>query len=1803
MTDHATASELIQRLRSRGAQLWEEQGKLNYRAPQGVVTPADLALLKAQKAQVLALLAAEQQQRTLGTDETSRYEPFPLSQVQAAYLVGRNQAFGYGGVACHVYLEVNYPPLEHDRVCAIWNELVARHDMLRAVFDRSGSQRILSDVPELNIPNRISDADGEERLLDDVKQQMGHRQYHPETWPLFSLNLSQLPERSVLHLSMDFLIADWASIWLLLGEFEARYQHPHQPLPALKIRFRDYLLAERGLEESAAARRDREWWQARIPHLPAAPQLPVLDVQDEHPARFTRRFLQLAPERWRALKQQSAQRSITPTAAVLTAYASVLQRWSASDRFCLNLTVLNRQPLHEQVNRLVGDFTSVSLLEIDQRHPTGWAERASAISQQLYDDLDHRLCSGVEVMRELARVKGRDYALMPYVFTSAIGLVPVETEKAAMGKLDGRGITQTPQVFIDCQAMDSAAGLQVNWDVRDGVFPPGMIDDLFACFEGLLTEMAEAPELWQQPAQIALPQWQSEQLDRINHTDAPLPEGGLHLPFFAQVQKTPDALAVADTQQQLTYRQLADVALKIAGHLQHCGVKPGERVAITLDKGVMQAQAVLGAMAAGAVWIPLDVTQPLARRQQILNDATVRWVLTSAQVTECGVSDEQRINIDALSHSEPLASPHQPDSTAAAYIIYTSGSTGQPKGVVMGHQAARNTIEDINRRFGVSESDRVLALAQLGFDLAIYDLFGLLTTGGAVIYPDAGRATDPSHWIERIESQRVTLWNSVPALMQMLESALTQQSLSSLRLVLLSGDWIPLSLPEMLAQRLPQLQLIALGGATEAAIWSVFHRWQGRDVSWRSVPYGLPLANQGFRVLDERMADCPVWMPGNLYISGAGLAQGYLNDAQKTAQHFITHPADAQRLYWTGDRACYLPNGELEFLGRADHQLKINGHRIEPGEIEAALSTQPGVDQACVVPHGEGSHRQLLAVVTAQQQPAIASDYGRLNDKIDMATAELTTRVSQQQVEQAMAAMDSAVIHRLQATLQHYGLSGEVSEPQLRRTAIEPRFFWLVHRWHAMASGAESVPEVNWQQVEALWQPLLDGPTFLHYIRTHLDNLVGLLEGLTDAHSLLFPQGELINVKALYRENVMAKYLNRAVSTLIGQIARQHHSPLPLRILEVGAGTGGTTEDVLAVLEDRAIEYHFTDVAAFFLPEAKARFGDRPGMHFGLLDIDNAPRPQGYQPESFDIVLAAGVLENARDQQQALEHIRLLTAQQGWIILTEPTRECPWVMASQAFMMTQPEDTRRQRESYLDEQGWQTLMQSVNSDPVLCLPQQGHVLEHQGFHMLAQQIKRDRHLIRSERLHDALRQTLPHYMLPAQIQSVAALPLTANGKTDRRTIAGWWVDAAEGDEREIGQQAQGDALEQLLSQHWAEALGVNQVELDQDVYNLGADSLIMARMAGKLRKVLAEAPWEKGDIPFDALLRHMLNGPTVRALAQAIRNQHTSAIAPTAAEAESTPTPEDGRAPDSNGILLPAGGGTQGPLRVVFHAGLGTMDCFRPLLAELEKDPRGPVVGIVIADTAQYCALPPDEAVERMADDYARRLLATGHNRFQLIGYCLGGLFAVEVARRLSEQGAQIADLVLISSHPVLFKVEDDLMIESLFIPNLHISLAQAGFGEVDGDALVEGFMQVIEEHQGRIPAGALAQLPGSAGQFFQTLQDLSIEERFARYVAGVERATGQSMPVEMALGLFRVFRQSFHAAHFTPDTYVGDIRFLLPNQGSGFAPGMDDNTLNFWREACLGELQVTAINGNHFSCIETPNAQVVARLVNEGLQ
>ncbi|WP_405792638.1 amino acid adenylation domain-containing protein [Streptomyces sp. NBC_01506] len=960
-----SAEHLIAELSAAGVQLWEDAGQLRYRAPKGTLTPDRIARLRAAKEDVLAALRSDLLP-TIVPDPENRFEPFPLTDVQAAYLVGRQQGYAYGGVACHLYMEIEHSSLDPVRLEQGWNRLIEHHDMLRLVVHQEGYQQVLPTVPRYRIP--VVDLRGEsagsvEARLSKERDELGNKVHPTGEWPLFELRVTQTPDRAILHLSLDFLMADWTSIQRLLGQLDRLQADPRYVLPPCEITYRDYVLAERALLESPRYRRDRDYWLERIDDLPPAPELPATTKLDAEPT-FSRHDGALAAPSWASFRERAGTAGLTASGAVMAAFADVVGRFSRRPECTLNLTLHNRLPLHPQMEALFGDFTSVTLLAVRPGHGESFAERARGLGRRLFDDMDHRLYSGIEIIRELVRRRSRDEAVMPVVYTSAIRGAG---DEEAAGEV-GFSITQTPQVWIDCQVMERNGELLLNWNVRDEVFPPGLVEAMFEAFEGLLGRLASGSAAWDDAAPVPLPVGQAARRAEVNATAGELPSVLLHEPVFDTARRHPDRTAVIDAEGAHTYRALAGRATAVEAALRAAGAAPGDIAAVALDKGVDQIAAVLGILAAGGVYLPIDMGQPAARRDVILRDSGARFIV-SAEVDATVPREVRAIALDALPADAGLPDTHEcrVASDDVAYVIYTSGSTGVPKGVVITHRAAANTIADIDDRFGIEPADHVLGLANLSFDLSVYDIFGPLGVGGVLVLPAPERRGDPGHWAELIERHEITVWNSVPAQLQMLGHYLDSHPAlrtGSLRLALLSGDWIPVNLPDEIRARIPGMRLISLGGATEASIWSINYPIGDVDPGAPSIPYGYPLRNQTFHVLDPQLRDCPEWVAGELYIGGDGLAQGYLNDPGRTAERFLTHPVTGRRLYRTGDLGRYLPTGAIEFLGREDHQVKIRGHRVELAEVEAALLSHPAVRAAVVLVDGaDALRRRLVAFV------------------------------------------------------------------------------------------------------------------------------------------------------------------------------------------------------------------------------------------------------------------------------------------------------------------------------------------------------------------------------------------------------------------------------------------------------------------------------------------------------------------------------------------------------------------------------------------------------------------------------------------------------------------------------------------------------------------------------------------------------------------------------------------------------------------------------------------------------------------------
>jgi mycobactin phenyloxazoline synthetase len=916
---------------------------------------------------------AERQPARAGdlVDPTRR---FPLALMQHAYWIGRSDGQALGSVAAHLYVEFDGRDVQPDRLAAAVEALLRRHAMLRVAIGDDGTQRVLAEPPgpALTVHDfRRRPVEEVEAGLAGLRGALSHQMLPIERGQVLDIRLSLLPDgRTRLHLDVDMVAADAMSYRILLGDLAKLYARPDQALSDIGYSFAQYL-ADRPAVRGAAHERDRLWWAERLGDLPGAPQLPAPPrspsgtatpaAQPSSADRVStvRKHYWLSSSEKARLIERAHRHGVTPAMALAAIFAEVVGAWSAEPRFLLNLPLFNREPLHPDVDSLVGDFTGSVLLDVDLTHDLPFVNRVRDLQARLHTAGAHAGYSGVEVLRDLSRSRG-EQALAPIVYTSALNL----GELFDTGVRDCFGepvwiISQGPQVLLDAQVTEVNGGLLLNWDIREAGFPDGVADAMFSAYRDMIARLADPDADWRRPASIGAPADQLDVRRQINATQADTSGRLLHEGFFTNAGRVPDAPALnygADG--TLTYGELADRALRVAACMVERGVRPGDPVSVELAKGPGQAIAVLGVLAAGAVYVPIGTDQPAARRQKIRRAAGVRVAITDHDTGASEVGIET-----AAGHPRPLARPVLLDPQALAYLLFTSGSTGEPKGVEVPHRAAMNTIDDLIDRYALGPADASLAVSALDFDLSVFDLFGPWSAGGRVVCLTEDARRDASQWAENVRAWGVTVINCVPSVLEMLLNAGTSEGwASSLRVALLGGDWVGTHLPALLHRHAPGCRFVALGGTTETAIHSTVCEVSEVPAAWRAIPYGTPMRNVACRVVDEHGRDRPDWVTGELWIGGPGVARGYRQDPDRTADRFLER--DGVRWYRTGDLARYWPDGTLEFLGRRDHQVKVRGFRIELAEVEAALEQHPAVQRAIAAVVGGDRPRLAAAALT-----------------------------------------------------------------------------------------------------------------------------------------------------------------------------------------------------------------------------------------------------------------------------------------------------------------------------------------------------------------------------------------------------------------------------------------------------------------------------------------------------------------------------------------------------------------------------------------------------------------------------------------------------------------------------------------------------------------------------------------------------------------------------------------------------------------------------------------------------------------------
>ncbi|RPK57828.1 Dimodular nonribosomal peptide synthase [Streptomyces sp. ADI96-02] len=889
-------------------------------------------------------------------------------------------------------------PLDRDALRAAFHDVMMRHDVLRTVFgevDGQPFQRLL-DPADLELPWKDWGRVAPDRVAGVVASVTGSWFDLEVDVPLRGCVLQTGDEEFLQVLVVHHIAGDGASLAPLARDvstaYRARVAGAAPDWAELPVQYADYARWQRELlgdetDPDSLLSVQTAYWREELAGVSRPLPLPL---DRPRPAMMTFRGGSVPaglPSRLLAeVEKLATSRGVTVSMVLQAALVVLLHRLGGGRDVTLGSPIAGRTD--EALNDLVGFFVNTWTLRVQLSAERSFAWVLEQVRQKAIVAYDHQDVP-FERLVELLRPE-RSTAHHPFfqVVFAWQNNTPPHLD------LPGLAVTMEPlptgsakfDLFFNL-APDAATGSVVGEiEYATDLFDRSTVEEIAEAFTAVVEEVVADPRtlVGGTPPGGAEPERTGGRLDaderrkilvEWNDTARPFPcPGPVHLLFEEQAARRPDAIALRWAGGTLTYGALNRWANRIAWDLKERGVGPETVVGISILRGPAMIAAVFGVHKAGGAYLPIEPALPDDRVAGMLADAGCTLVLSTAD-TERWTEGEGVDVVELLDEGRP-GPDHDPEPTAGpdstAYIVFTSGSTGKPKGVAVTHRPVHNLLDWCYRTFAFGPDDVALCVTSLGFDLSVFDVFGLLGCGGGVYIADAVQQRDPQLLLDVLLTEPITFWDSVPTTLNQVASLLTDDTAypgaGDLRLVFLSGDYTPLSLPDEVRRVFTSAEIVSLGGATEATVWSNYYRVREIDPDWRSIPYGRPIDNARYHVLDEDMEPTPVGVEGDLYIGGDCLCTGYVNRPELTAERFVRDPfstREGDRLYRTGDRAAYFPDGNLCFLGRADHQVKLRGFRVEPGEVEHALVRHPAVRQAIVTAREDrpGDSRLVAYVV------------------------------------------------------------------------------------------------------------------------------------------------------------------------------------------------------------------------------------------------------------------------------------------------------------------------------------------------------------------------------------------------------------------------------------------------------------------------------------------------------------------------------------------------------------------------------------------------------------------------------------------------------------------------------------------------------------------------------------------------------------------------------------------------------------------------------------------------------------------------
>lgn len=1734
--------------------------------------------------------------------------------------------------------------------------LAARHETLRTTFPaENGSPRRAiaahAEIPLERCDLRDVPVANRETLLQRRLREEARRPFDLSTGPLLRTVLFRTGDQEwVVLLAMHHIISDGWSMGVMLRELAilydalARGQTPD--LPPLEIQYADFAAWQREYLSGEVLAREFGYWKNRLGDRPPTLELPTDRPRPSAPSfdGATRRF-SLAPELSARLRELARHAQATLFETLLAAYYVLLGRYCRQDDVAVGTGVANRT--RRELEGLIGFFTNTLVLRADLSDHPSFRELLRRCHEATLEAHAHQELPFEKLVEMLDPERHHNFAPL---FQAALVMqnAPMTIPTTAGLSIEPLPVDHGAAKY-DLTIFFSERGGQIEGAVeyQTALFDAATIDRMIGCYVRLLEAAAADPD---QPIH-RIPLLDDAQRRHVlfgfnaARSDEPRPPT-LHAMFEEHAARWPDRVAIRHRGQDIAYGELNRRAERVAAMLRQAGAQPETPVAVCLPRSAELVAAMLGVLKSGAAYVPLDPDLPDARLVYFVKDSNAPIVLTdkataprlaatSARVLPVFSADTDRELLDEGGPNgrdggeiPANAVGKSPGPSGLAYVIYTSGSTGRPKGVLVEHRSIVNFVMAQSRVLGVTSDWRILQFFSPSFDGALAEIFLALGNGACLVIGDRDTMQSAQGIQELIRREGVTFSKFSPSMLRLL----SPRGLDCLRVICCAGE--PLD-AELVARWWPGRRMFNAYGPTEAAVGACMMEFDG-PVAHRP-PIGRPLANVRIYVLDSELQPLPIGVPGEICIAGAGVARGYLNQPEATAERFVPDPfatgseavfacgrgaavleSDAPdagrgefppglaRMYRTGDLGRWRADGTLEFLGRLDDQIKIRGYRIEPGEVAAVLQEHPDVQQAAVVARDDGvGGLRLVAYVVWRPNEAKAVE--------DAADAET------EQLDRWRTLFDET----------------------LRRAAAPPDPTWNLTGWVSSRTGLPFPEEEMRQWVAGAAQRVLafrprrvleigcGTGLLLFRVAPHCESYVGtdfsaqaidtLAKAISAREDLrgrvhwrkqpadcfdgLTPAGyDVVVLNSVVQYFPSVDYLLRVLDGASQFVAPGGHLFLgDLRSLPLGPALACSIELARADAatsvptlrrrvesrwqreEELLVAPGFFAALASRLPRIAAwrtllKRGPAANELFqfrfdAVLHLDHAPRTEvereiDWTAEPLGPAEIAALLREQAPDALAVRHVanarvaRELRAWQ-WVRADEGPEtvgELRERLDGEALpRAVDPEDFFRLAEAmeYSVEMGWSgddpegrfdavfrrnpgkafsapatpccfeaRRQPAVEASPKASFSARRRVDWTAYANRPLDELTGRRRLAS---LRSYLQARLPDYMIPAAFVALESLPLTAQGKLDRRALPpppgdrpGWTT----------GCVPPRDEHERLVADVWEKLLGVSPVGATDNFFELGGHSMLAVRMIAEIERRTGRR------LPLASLFHRA----TVEHLAWMLR------------QPELCP-------PESSLIPLQTQGNRR-PLFLVHPAG-GTVFCYR-LLAERLGNQR-PVYGLqaVGVDGER----PPHEVAEEMAAHYVAAVRSVQpHGPYLLGGWSLGGNLAFEMSRQLVEQGERVAMLALLDAAALapekVFKEED--------------------------------FLPLIAEL-----------FPSTDDLSVERLRAMTSEEHLQYFLRRAAQAGIVLGNIDPSLGshVFEVFKSNLKAMmDYRPQPYPGKATLLFAEEKPQFIEVARDPLLG-WGAHVQGGVEVVRIPGDHVHMLQEPNVGIVAQRLLERLE